>query len=219
MYTALIMAAGSGARTRLPFNKMFYELRGKPMVLYSVDRFSGDSDCGEVIVVHAAADTQKMCTLLKGRPNVKPVIGGATRQESVCAGLKVAKHPCVLIHDGARPNLKRPLIEALKKALGEADAATAAIPVRDTTVEVDHGEIIRHYDRKRTYSVQTPQAFRTEEILKAHLLVIGEPSEFTDDTSVYLAAFPQKTVRIVPGDEDNVKVTTQSDLSLIEGLL
>jgi len=219
MYTALIMAAGSGARTRLPFNKMFYELRGKPMVLYSVDRFLGDSECGEVIVVHASGDTQKMGALFKGYPTVKLVLGGSTRQESVCAGLKAAKHPWVLIHDGARPNLKRPFIDALKRALTEVDAATLAIPVRDTTIDVEHGEILSHYDRKRTYSVQTPQAFRTEEILKAHLLVLGDPSGFTDDTSVYLAAFPQKSVRVFPGDDDNIKVTPRTDLSLMEGLL
>lgn len=219
MYTALIVAAGSGVRTRLPFNKMFYEIHGKPLILFSIERFVNDPDCGEVIVVHSAADAPKMASLLKGYPNVKLVSGGETRQQSVFAGLKIVQGKFVFIHDGARPNLKRSFLDALKKALMDQDAATLAIPVRDTTVDVEHECITHHYERTRTYAIQTPQAFRTEEILKAHLLANNAGAEYTDDTSVYLATFHNKDVKIVVGDDENIKVTTKSDLLLMEGLL
>lgn len=219
MYTALIVAAGSGSRTRLPFNKMLYEIKGKPLILYSVERFLGDSDCGELIVVHSVADTSKMTGLLKAHPNVKLVPGGDTRQQSVFAGLKLAQGKYVLIHDGARPNLKRSFLDSLKKAVTEAGAATLAIPVRDTIVEADNERILVHLDRKRTYAIQTPQGFLTEEILKAHLLANNIGAEYTDDTSVFLATFPNRDVKIVLGDEENIKVTTKSDLLLMEGLL
>lgn len=219
MYTALIVAAGSGSRTRLPFNKMLYEIKGKPLILYSVERFLGDSDCGEVIVVHSVADAPKMASLLKPYPNVKLVLGGETRQQSVFAGLKLVQGKFVLIHDGARPNLKRAPLDALKKALGEEGAATLAIPARDTMVDVENERIQEYHDRKRTYAVQTPQGFRTEEILKAHLLANNTGAEYTDDTAVFLATFPNRDVKIVLGDEDNLKVTTKSDLLSMEGLL
>lgn len=219
MYTALIVAAGSGTRTRLPFNKVFYEIKGKPLVLYSVEKFLADSDCEEVIVVHSAGDAPKMIAITKNYPLVKLVTGGETRQQSVFAGLKVAKGKSVFIHDAARPNWKRAQLEALKKGLAEKGAATLGIPVRDTVVDVIEGCIGEHLNREKTYAIQTPQAFRTEEILKAHVLASHTDTVHTDDTSVYLATFNNKDVKIVLGDEDNVKVTTKADLLLMEGLL
>jgi 2-C-methyl-D-erythritol 4-phosphate cytidylyltransferase len=218
MYTALIMAAGTGTRTRLPFNKIFYEIKGKPLVMYSVDRFLADSDCEEIIIVHALADQTKMAALLKNNPAIKLVSGGQNRQESVYAGLKLAKSRYVMIHDGARPNLKRAGIEDLKKALKEKSAATLAVPVRDTLVVTENGLISAHIDREKAFAVQTPQAFKTEEILKAHLLANNSGTIYTDDTAVYLATF-NKDIKIVLGDEENIKATTKTDLSVLEGLL
>jgi len=219
MYTALIVAAGSGSRTRLPFNKVFYEIKGKPLVLYSIERFVADPDCEEVIVVHALPDAPKMASLTKSFPLVKLVAGGDTRQQSVFAGLKLAKGKFVFIHDAARPNLKKAHLDGLKKGLAEKGAATLGIPVRDTVVGILEGCIGEHLDREKTYAIQTPQAFRTEEILKAHLLANNSGTIHTDDTSVYLATFNNKDVKVVLGDEDNIKVTTKSDLLLMEGLL
>lgn len=219
MYTALVVAAGSGIRTRLPFNKVFYEIKGKPMVLYSVERFLSDSDCEEVIVVHAAADAAKMAAITKNFPLVKLVSGGETRQLSVFAGLKLAKGKFVFIHDAARPNWKKMQLDTLKKAVIEMGASTLGIPIRDTVVSVAAGCIGEHLNRETTFIIQTPQAFRTEEVLKAHLLASYTNAVFTDDTSVYLAAFNNKEVKVVLGDEENLKVTTKSDLLLMEGLL
>jgi len=218
MYTALITAAGTGTRTRLPFNKVFYEIKGKPLIMYSVERFLADADCEEIIIVHAVADQAKMAALMKNIAAVKLTTGGQNRQESVYAGLKLAKGRYVLIHDGARPNLKRANIEDLKKVLKEQNAATLAIPVRDTLIRVENNLIGDHLDRETTYAVQTPQAFKTEEILKAHLLANNSGMIYTDDTAVYLATF-NKDVKIVLGDEENIKATTKMDLSLLEALL
>jgi 2-C-methyl-D-erythritol 4-phosphate cytidylyltransferase len=218
MYTALIVAAGSGIRTRLPFNKMFYEIKGKPMVLYSVERFLADGDCEEVIVVHSSADSAKMASLMKNYSNVKLVLGGDTRQQSVYSGLKLAKGQDVFIHDGARPNLKKSSIEELKKALKDKEAAILAVPVKDSIIHVENNFISGYSDRKITYIAQTPQAFRTVDILKAHILANNSGRMYTDDASMYLETF-NKDVKVVLGEEENIKVTTKTDLSLMEGLL
>lgn len=218
MYTALIVAAGSGSRTRLPFNKMFYEIKGKPIILYSVERFLTDPDCEELIVVHSSADAGKMSVLMKNYSNVKLVVGGETRQQSVYSGLKLAKSQYVLIHDGARPNLKKTSIDELKKAVKEKKAAILAVPVKDSIVSAENNLISGYVERKSTYAVQTPQAFLTEEILKAHLLANNSGSVYTDDASLYLDTF-NKDVKVVLGEDENIKVTTKADLSLMEVLL
>ncbi|MDD3126367.1 MAG: 2-C-methyl-D-erythritol 4-phosphate cytidylyltransferase [Candidatus Izemoplasmatales bacterium] len=218
MYTALIVAAGSGSRTKLPFNKMFYEIKKKPLIMYSVDRFLADSDCEEVVIVHANVDASRMTTLTKNMVKIKLTVGGTTRQGSVYAGLKLAKSKYVLIHDGARPNISKASIDNLKRAMLDQGAATLAIPIKDSLVTVENNFVTEFINRDTTYLVQTPQAFLTEDILKAHLLANNSGTVHTDDVSVYLDKF-NKEVKIVLGDEDNIKVTTKTDLQLMEALL
>ncbi|MDD3842303.1 MAG: 2-C-methyl-D-erythritol 4-phosphate cytidylyltransferase [Candidatus Izemoplasmatales bacterium] len=218
MYTALIVAAGSGTRTRLPFNKMFYEIKKKPLIMYSVDRFLSDPDCEEIIIVHAANDASRMASLVKNIGKIKLVSGGETRQGSVYAGLKLAASRFVLIHDGARPNVSKASIDNLKRAVLDQGAATLAVPVKDSLVSVENNFVTGYIKRDITLAVQTPQAFITEEILKAHILAHNSDTTYTDDVSVYLDKF-NKDVRVVLGDEDNIKVTTKTDLQLMEALL
>jgi 2-C-methyl-D-erythritol 4-phosphate cytidylyltransferase len=100
MYSALIVAAGGGTRMHLSYNKIFCLIRGKAMLLYSVDAFRADPDFDEIVIVHAQNEASEVKSILEGR-DVKLVCGGASRQESVRNGLEAINNPIVFIHDAA----------------------------------------------------------------------------------------------------------------------
>ncbi len=217
MYTALIVAAGSGTRVDLGYNKVFYEVHSKPILLYSVDQFIKDTDFSEIIIVHAKGEYERMKAVLKDR-TVIFVEGGSTRQESVYNGLKAVTNAVVFIHDGARPNLKTQYLEQLKAKLCEAQALTLAMKSKDTIKIVRNGQIVGDVPRDESYLIQTPQVFITDEIKKAHEAFKKSNIPFTDDTSIY-KAYNHGVVSIVEGDDENIKVTTKFDLLKLEDIL
>ncbi|MBU1144432.1 MAG: 2-C-methyl-D-erythritol 4-phosphate cytidylyltransferase [Firmicutes bacterium] len=217
MYSAVIVGAGSGMRTGLEYNKMFYLLKGKSMICYSVEVFLKDIDCEQIIVVTNKIDYEKIKNLFLDL-NVKIVIGGETRQESVYLGLSKVKTKYVFIHDGARPNIKIEQIDQLKEALKKKNALTLGIRVKDTLKQTTNLRIVGDVDRNSVYTLQTPQVFITQEIIKAHELANQSKHTYSDDTSVYRSEL-HKDVFIVPGREDNLKGTTLIDLIILEALL
>jgi len=216
MYSALIMAAGRGLRSGLAFNKNLFPIKGKPMILYSVDKFLADLDCQEVIVVTAKQDIETFKLVLPAKTII--VSGGKTRQESVLAGLKIVKSENVFIHDGARPNLKKEAIEKLKQALLLHEAVSLAAPVKDTLKICTNHEITKDIDRENAYSLQTPQVFPTKSILEAHVHAKNNKHQYSDDTPIYLHELGKK-VFIVDGFDDNIKVTTFTDIKILEALI
>jgi len=217
MYSALIVAAGGGTRMRLSYNKIFCLIRGKAMLLYSIDAFLADPDFDEVVVVHAPAEAEDVRRLCGGR-DVRLVSGGTTRQESVRNGLGAVTNAIVFIHDAARPNLRQADLDRLKAVLSEAPALTLGVKVRDTLKTVEDSRITGSIDRETTYALQTPQVFPTAKIRIAHDRCAGAPIPYTDDTSVYLAGLGEP-VTLVEGDYGNIKVTTMSDLRLLEDMI
>lgn len=217
MYSALIVAAGGGTRMRLSYNKIFCLIRGKAMLLYSVDAFLADPDFDEVVIVHAPAeeeDVKRLC----GDRRVRFVPGGASRQESVRNGLASIKNEIVFIHDAARPNLRQADLDRLKAVLTEASALALGVKVKDTLKTVENSLITGSIDRETTYALQTPQVFPTAKIRLAHERCAGASVPFTDDTSVYSAGLGEP-VTLVEGDYGNLKVTTMSDLKLLEDII
>lgn len=215
MYTALIVAAGSGKRMNLNYNKVFFNIKGKSLIEYSVDYFRNDSDCEEIIIVISKDDKRTMQALF---PNLKLVIGGSSRQESVLNGLKETTAEYVMIHDGARPNLKRKYIEEIKPLMKEKMAAILCYKSRDSVL-VGVNQRINHYlDRDEVFFVQTPQGFRKELILMAHQEAAKNNHVYLDDANVFMHEL-KKDVYLVYGDNTNIKATTRSDLDLLEGLL
>lgn len=217
MYTALIVAAGSGSRTELGYNKVFYEVHSQPIIAYSVDRFIADPDFSEIIVVHAKGELDKMKVALEGR-QVTFVEGGSTRQESVYKGLQAVTNAVVFIHDGARPNLKKEHLDLLKSGLDNASALTLAVKSKDTIKIVHNQQVVGDINREEAYLIQTPQVFITDEIKSAHEAYKSSKSIFTDDTSIY-SAYNHGKVLIIEGNDDNVKVTTKFDLMKLEDLI
>ncbi|MBN2504394.1 MAG: 2-C-methyl-D-erythritol 4-phosphate cytidylyltransferase [Bacilli bacterium] len=216
MYSALIMAAGSGVRTGLDHNKNLHLLKAKPMILYSVEAFSELSECNQIIVVVPDDEVLVFQDILP--KDVLIVRGGESRQDSVLNGLKHVKNEYVLIHDGARPNIKNEAIIRLIKSMLERGASTLAIKAKDTLKTCINGVIETDIDRRSAYLIQTPQAFRTEEIRQAHLLAQKNGHSYSDDSSVYQHELGRK-VFIVEGYDDNIKVTTMADFRILEALI
>ena len=205
-YAAVIVAAGSGSRMHLGYNKVFYMLDEKDRVIdRSIRLFQMDEDCEEIIVVlsHDELDTALPEGIIKAE-------GGKTRAESVYHGVQKVHSPYVLIHDGARPFLKQETVDLLKKKLTEADACFPGIKEKDTLKEVRDGKV-RTVDREYIYHAQTPQAFKTALILECLKKVMENNDSVTDDIQA-VELYGDTEVAVVEGDENNYKLTVVYDL-------
>jgi 2-C-methyl-D-erythritol 4-phosphate cytidylyltransferase len=155
------------------------------------------------------------------RPEVILVAGGDRRQDSVCNALAAVPAKCdvVLIHDAARPFAEPEIIDAAARAAFETGAATAAVPVKDTIMQLDAGkhDQPQTLDRDTLYAIQTPQAFRPDVIRKAHDNARQTAQQATDDAS--LVRSMGQPVEIVKGSYYNIKITTAVDLVYAAALL
>ncbi len=217
---ALIVAAGRGARFGGETPKQYMPLGGAPLLRHSAARLASHAAIGAVRVVIDPAAEAYYRGAVAGLPLLEPVAGGATRQESVRRGLdSLAADPPdnVLIHDGARPFPDDALIGRVVDALGTNDGAVAAQPVVDTLKSADDdGRIARTIDRTGLWRAQTPQGFRYSAIVRAHAAAAAR-DDLTDDAAV--AELAGLGVVLVPGAEDNLKVTTPDDLERAERIL
>jgi 2-C-methyl-D-erythritol 4-phosphate cytidylyltransferase / 2-C-methyl-D-erythritol 2,4-cyclodiphosphate synthase len=207
---AILVAAGSGSRFGAETPKQFLLLAGKPVI-----RHAAETLAEHVSVLQPVGDADPIEAALDGLPHLPPALGGATRQQSVRAGLEalVAHAPdVVLVHDAARPLIPKGTIPALLAALQHAPGAIPAVPVADTLKRVVDGLITATAPREGLHRAQTPQAFRFSVLLAAHRAGGGKSA--TDDAALLEAA--GLTVAIVPGSEDNIKLTYPEDLRRLE---
>ncbi len=204
---AVVLAAGEGRRFGLP--KQFAPLAGRPVVAWSVD--AARSVCDGVVLVLPAGEVGE-----EFGADVS-VAGGPTRSDSVRRGLAAvpADAEVVVVHDAARPLADPALFAATVAALDDPSVAGAvtAVEVTDTVKRVADGVVLGTLRRHDLVAVQTPQAFRADVLRRAHA---GTP-EATDDAALVEAL--GATVRVVPGDPCNVKLTTATDLAFAEYLL
>ena len=204
---AVIVAAGQGARAGGEVPKQFAPWRGKPLLRHSAEALAAAGVTPLVVVVPAGCETLAEGLLDGLEPRI--VAGGATRQESVRAGLEALADAApggVLIHDAARPGLRAPVIARLLDALAEAPGAVPVLPVVDSLYRADDGPV----SRDGLHCVQTPHAFRCAASLAAHRAWPG-PTTAGDDAEVARAA--GLDVALVEGDEALRKVTFAADLA------
>jgi 2-C-methyl-D-erythritol 4-phosphate cytidylyltransferase len=152
--------------------------------------------------------------------DVRMVAGGPRRQESVSKGLSAlgACDGIVMIHDGVRPFVRPALMNACIVGAGATGACIPALPATDTLKQVDeNGVILSTLDRHRVRLAQTPQTFSIDLIRRAHQVAGQRGFAATDDASI--AEFAGETVTVVPGDRDNIKITTPQDLLLARAIL
>jgi len=221
--SAIIVAAGKGARMGAGTDKLFLEVAGRPVVAHTWQRFNDAKCIGEIILV-VRSGMQKNFTELAAKYRFqKPfhiIIGGAERQDSVSNGLEALPPATeiVAIQDAARPCTSEALIAATIDAARDTGAAVAAQPVTDTLKESADGKLVlRTLDRSQLWSVQTPQTFRVEVIRRALAEVRRRGLVFTDDTAA--CELIGQPIRLVPGTAPNPKVTVPGDLPFVEALL
>jgi 2-C-methyl-D-erythritol 4-phosphate cytidylyltransferase len=207
---ALVVAAGRGERLGKPVPKAFAILAGRPMVEWSVATLQRVAAVTEIVVALPEGVAAPDGTI--GVP------GGSERSHSVRAALAAAPDDdVVVVHDAARPLVTPELVSACLEALGDADAAIAAVPVTDTIKECADGRVVRTLDRSRLWAVQTPQVFRRAALRRALDQDDEAIGAATDDASLIEAM--GGIVHVVPAPRDNLKVTTELDLRVAELLL
>lgn len=219
--TAVIVAAGNSTRMGCGMNKQFIPLLGKPAISYTFRAFEQANSISEVVVVCRESDLEQIKEAAESEDCKKIksfVFGGATRSESVCAGVMAASAETThfAIHDGARALILPDDINHVVAVALECGAAALAVPVTDTIKVVDaDGYIVSTPERSTLRGAQTPQVFAKSLYLTA--LENNMNSDFTDDCA--LVETQGARVKIVIGDYTNIKITTMQDLPLAQGVL
>jgi 2-C-methyl-D-erythritol 4-phosphate cytidylyltransferase len=210
-YSAVIVAAGSGSRMNLGFNKVYAHLpEGCTILEKTMSVFLEDEDCVQIVVVTDAAEyLHHIQTRVPGR--ITFAMGGDTRQRSVLNGTMAAIADTVFIHDGARPFLSRELLDQLKEVMETEEAALLAVPCKDTIKIVEHGYVRMTVERNTVCGAQTPQAFRTEKIIDCIHKAEQEGYTGTDDCSL-AERYSNMRIKVVQGSYENYKITTPEDL-------
>lgn len=223
MNCAIIMAAGKGKRMKAGINKQFILLKDRPILAYTIDKFQNSSSIDEIIIV-AAPDEINFCKneiVYKYSFNkVKKVVcGGKERQNSVINGLMAAKESdIVLIHDGARPFIDDRIInQGIEYAKTYGGAACGITPKDTIKVRNTDGFSEKTLDRSRLFCVQTPQCFKYEDILNAHMYAKENNILATDDTMLF--EMMGNRVYLYEGSYNNIKITTPEDLYSAEKIM
>lgn len=218
----VVPAGGSGTRLGRRTPKQFLRLGGVPILARTVRHFVRHPAVDVIVVAVPAAHVARARALL-GRPRARTaltvVAGGRTRQESVRLALQAvpAAAGLVLVHDGVRPLITRALIDAVLRATVADGAATCGLPLVETVKRVREGRVEATLDRTGLWTVQTPQGFRAALLREAHDKARRDGVEGTDDAM--LVERLGQAVRMVPGLEQNVKITTPRDLGRARRLL
>lgn len=216
---AVIVAAGSASRMG-GIDKIMAELNGEAVIRHTVRAFQQTDVIQEIIIVTRQDLIMPIAEACREFDKVKAVVlGGNTRQESVNAGLNALSNKVKLaaIQDGARPLATWQLIDRVVRAAHTYSAAAPAIPVKDTVKLVEGGLVKETPDRARLKAVQTPQVFDIALLRAALKKAADEQAQVTDDCSAVERL--GMSVRIVEGDERNIKITTPMDLKIAQLLL
>ncbi len=219
----LIPAAGMGRRMGSKRNKLLLTLLGKPLLAWTLLAAEEARDISWIGIMGQIADQPDFKAILAELSLSKPVqliLGGETRQESVYNGLQAlpAAAERVLIHDGARCLATPQLLDRCAAALLDCPGLIAAVPVKDTIKVVNKTGIIQDTpDRRQLWAAQTPQGFEVQLLKQCHNQGRDSGWQVTDDAALFeRCGLP---VRIVEGEETNLKVTTPVDLAIAEFIL
>ena len=211
----IIPAAGTGSRFGGELPKQFHLLAGKPMIQHVIERFLLDENVSRVIVPVA----EILLPSVKNSERVVWVAGGETRQQSVIRGLAETRDAdLIAVHDAARPLFSEATFHAVVAAAREIGAALPVIPVADTIhLMSNDATIVETLDRSMLAAAQTPQCFRADVLRDVLVRAQLEGIEGTDEAG--LAARFGYTVKAVPGDPRNLKITVPEDLVIAESYL
>ena len=219
----LIPAAGMGRRMGSDRNKLLLKLLDRPILAWTLQAAEASEEITWIGIMGQPEDEpdfQEILTELSLTKPVKLIRGGSTRQESVYNGLQALPETAqwVLIHDGARCLATPNLFDRCAEVLRQCPGLIAAIPVKDTIKVVDdQNAIVDTPDRSQLWAAQTPQGFDVKLLKDCHEKGRKEGWEVTDDAALFEKC--ELPVKIVPGEETNLKVTTPVDLAIAEFIL
>lgn len=220
-YTVMMPAAGSGQRMGAGYNKLFLMLGDKPIFIHTLQVFEEDPACTGIILAVKQEERQEIEAKLNqfGITKVRAFVdGGTERQYSVDACIQAhTENGIVLVHDAARPFIRRSVIAELVETAVAFGAAIAGVKAKDTMKLAPSGIVEETVDRDLLWIVQTPQAFRYDVLKEASDKAKKDGFLGTDESM--LVERLGHPVRIVEGTYDNVKMTTQEDLVFGEILL
>jgi 2-C-methyl-D-erythritol 4-phosphate cytidylyltransferase len=213
---AIIVAAGSSQRMG-GIDKLLAPLAGRPVIGHSLAVFAAQPRIEAMAVVVSPANEGPIRALADELARgAIVVLGGTRRRDSVANGLDALAHcDYVLVHDGARPLVTAEMIDAALDGAIQSGASLCAVPVSDTVKRAaEDGLVAGTVNRERLWLAQTPQAFRTEVLGRAHA---AHDIDATDDAA--LVELIEEPVRLVMGSSENLKITTPSDLALAAAIL
>ncbi len=231
-YIAIVLAGGRGTRMGAEKPKQYLELAGKPVIAFSLIAFE-ESMADEIYVV-CDPEYDDMIKNIAKQYGISKLSGfassGPERVISVRNGVDAAlagkdlaqyKDICLMIHDGARPFISTELIKACAECAAECGAAIPGLPLKDTIKEVSGDTVVETPDRSLFTAVQTPQCFMADILVLAYeAYESGKKPDFipTDDASL-VEMFTGADVKVVPGDERNIKLTTPADMRVARMLV
>ncbi|HKS41520.1 MAG TPA: 2-C-methyl-D-erythritol 4-phosphate cytidylyltransferase [Blastocatellia bacterium] len=218
--TAIIPAAGIGARMHADRAKQMLELGGVPLLVHTLRRFEACEAVDQVILVLQPDLTSEVLASIS-KYNLKKIErvvgGGAERQDSVYRGLQVIKEEnagVIVVHDAVRPFVRPEEISIVIERAAATGAALMAMGAIDTIKQVKSGRVQRTLDRRRIYHAQTPQAFRYGIIREAYERAYTDGFRATDDSQ--LVERIRHRVSVIEGSPINIKITRPFDLKLAE---
>lgn len=222
---AIIVAGGQGKRMGMAIKKQYILLKEKEILAYTLESFQKCEFIDEIIVVVAEEEKdyvkQNMIDKYQFSKVKKIATAGKERQDSVYNGLLLVSNDTdyVIVHDGARPFVSTELIMRCLEKAQNTGASIAAVPVKDTIKICDPTsyEVKQTPNRALLWSIQTPQVFNFDLLLKAYQYARDQNLQVTDD-SMIIEAFGKK-VYITEGEYNNIKITTPEDLMIAEAIL
>ena len=217
--TSLILVAGNSTRYGKKRNKNFELVNEKTVVSYSLNIFDKNNYIDDIIIAAKESEFQELENIIKEEnltKNVKLVIGGDTRKQSVHNCLKMTNSDIVIIHDGARPAIKQEYIDKCIETMNQFNGVTIGVKSKDTIkITDDNNIVISTTKRSNSWIIQTPQCFERKILLKMHEKYNDE--DITDDCM--LLEKENYQVKIIEGDYTNIKITIYEDLGIIKEFL
>lgn len=206
----IICGAGKGLRAGFNGNKLLAPFEGSCALKKTLDAFDFPS-ISQMVVTSSQNDYEEICKLCSAYQNTTVVIGGETRMQSVANGLKQISTDIVLIHDGARPFIRRETVEECIQSVMAFGSGICAIDCTDTVAETENGKIVNVPCRESLKAIQTPQGFFTENIRYAYSRALENKESFTDDSSIFAKYCGKPT--LCKGSLDNKKLTYAQDFT------
>lgn len=222
---AIILAGGNGNRMGNDIPKQFIVVAGKSILAHTLSVFQNNSHIDEIIIVGNPQYLEQINAISENFDKVSAIVpGGRERYHSTLSALKTCsdKECNLIIHDAVRPLVNERIINDNIQALGEHDACTTAFRATDTMLVSDASyEYVKSIpDRSLLYHVQTPQSFKKNILEQAYNIALKDPDfQSTDDCGVVIKYLPEVKIKIVAGDQANLKLTYATELILVEELL